>query len=374
MHHTNKDITRARASLTAAIELANRRAPNVAIDPIILARAHLALAFLEKEQNNVVESERHIDRGLALVATWDQRSDDARYWRAIFLQHRADAAMRAGDPERAATSLVEIADLQAALAADHPNISKYPRERAYVLLLLTLATAGVGDSRLWVANTGELDRGEAAIREAIAILERQEAEDAENADLKLLLASFRTTLGLVIAKRSPVAALPIYTDALASYERIPASMRASAYGRENEFIAHCAAAHALALADRRAEALARADRGLELARGNAFNVAMCESLVAMAKRALGDAGGAASDLDEVLAVLRPMMDKPDTSALIGVVETLDRLATLRPDQRCTLQQEALQSFRARPSTTTYLRLRLAELERAAADCAVVDSR
>jgi non-specific serine/threonine protein kinase/serine/threonine-protein kinase len=366
MHHTNRDVARARVSLAAAIELAKRAGPGIDVDRITVARGYLALAFIEKEANNIAESARHSDDGLAYVATWDPSTADARYWRAVFLLRRAEAAGRGGDPEAAAAALTEIVALHTKLAAELPTVGKYPRERVRSLLLLAMVTGGVGDSLIWVAHTNEPERAEAAMRDGLASVERMAAEDADNADFKMIIAAYRTSLALLVGKRSPRDAAPILDRAFAAYDLLPATMRGSSYGRENEFIAHCAYAHSLAALGKRDEATARATSGIELAQGDAFNVAICESLVAAAYRELGERELAIRHFEAVATTLRTMVDKPDTAALIGLVETLEQLAQLQPEKACGFRTEALKQWRARPATTTYLRRRLAELEKHAA--------
>jgi eukaryotic-like serine/threonine-protein kinase len=367
MHNANRDIQGTRASLTDALKRAREAPPGVEVDRVMMARAYLALAFDEKENNNIVESERYTDEGIALVERWDANTPEARYWQASFLLRRADTAMRAGDPERAVAALREIVAIHGKLADENPTISKYRREQAYALLLLGIATGGVGDSRLWVAHTGDLDAAEDAFRKALVILERSVADDPQDAGLKVLVAVFRTSLGLAVAKRSPRDALAIYAQALAAYEAIPAGMRASSYGRENEFVLHCAMAPALAAA-KQPGARERAAAGLELAAGDPFNVATCESLVARMARELGDNAAATARLESVVRALTPMAGKPDTSALIGLVDALQRLAALHPESACALQTEALARWHARSATTPYLRRRTDELIAAVDRC------
>ena len=175
-------------------------------------------------------------------------------------------------------------------------------------------------------------------------------------------------LGLVIARRSLRASIPVFEQALAAFDQLPAAMRTSAYGRENEFIVHCAIARSLAAAGRSDDARAQADQGLALAAGDLFHVATCELLVAMMWRELGDHDAAATRFESVARALRPMIDKADTSAVIGTVEALQQLAELRPAEACSFHDQALTHWRSRPATTAYLHRRQTELERAAAGC------
>ncbi|HEY5925860.1 MAG TPA: hypothetical protein VIV11_29435, partial [Kofleriaceae bacterium] len=368
MHHTNRDVANARRHLVAAIDLAKRAAPSVDVDRISVARAYLALAFIEKASNNIAESAKHTDDGLAYIATWDPKSTDARYFRAVFLLRRAEAAARGGDPDAAVGFLEELLAIHKQLGIEFPNVGKYPRERIRALLLYSMVTAGVGDSMMWVANTNQLDRAEAGLRDGLAAIERLAAADKDNADLKMLVAAFHTSLGLVLMQRSPRDAAPIFENAFAAFDKFPPTFRQSSYARENEFIAHCAYARSLAVLGKRDAALASATTGLELAKGDPFNVALCESLVAAARLALGDRDIAAAHHDAVAATLRSAADKPDTAGLIGLVETLNQLAQLRPADACALRTEALQRWRARGANTNYLRWRLEELESAARTC------
>ena len=367
MYHTMRDVTRARTALAEAIDLAKRAGPGVEVDRISMARAYLALAFIEKAANNIAESDKHTDDGLAYVATWDPQSADARYFRAVFLLRRAEAAARRGDPVVALGFLDEVLAIHERLGIEYPNVGKYPRERIRALLLLSMVTSGVGDSMMWVANTNHLDRAEAGLRDGLKAVERLAADDPENADLLMLVAAFRTSLGLVIMQRSPRDAAPMFESAFTAFEQFPLTFRRSTYARENEFIAHCAYARSLAVLGKREQALTRASHGLELAQGQSFNVALCESLVAAARLALGDRDAAASHYEAVANALRPAADKPDTAGLIGLVETLEQLARLRPAQACALRTEAVERWRIR-ANTDYLRRRLAELEAAARDC------
>jgi eukaryotic-like serine/threonine-protein kinase len=369
MHHSNRNVEGTRSSLTEAIRRAREVPLGVEIDHTMVARAYLALAFDAKQNNNVVESDRYTDEGLAFVDTWDASTADARYWRAAFLLRRADSAARAGDPWGAADALRAVVDIHAALANEHPNTSKYRREKAYALLLLGNATGGVGDSRLWVVNTGDLAASADAFGKALAIFDSLAAEDPLNADAKMAIAIVRTSLGLLDAKRSPSDAVAEFARALEAYGDVPSKLRASPYGQENEFIAHCAMAHALAAqgqAEARARAEARAEAGLKLASGDPFNVAMCESLVARMALKLGDRAEALKRFESVRAALTPMADQPDTSALIGLVDTLQQLAALRPAEACSYHREALACWRSRPASTRYLREQAEELVDAAA--------
>ena len=359
VHHMNRDIPRARETLVAAL------ANPTPVDPILRARAHLALAFDEKEANRVEASERHAEAGLALVATWDPSTSEARYWRAAFLIRRADAAARNGDPDAAVAALEEIVQLQAALAAEHANASKYRREHAYSLLLLAIATSGVGDSRIWVANTHDLARAEAAVRESAAIFERAASDDPHDADARMNVAALRTSVALVIAKRSPGDAMREFEHALAAFEAIPAALRDSTYGRENEYIAHCGAARSFAAAGRADAALEQAAIGKRLAGDAPFASAMCRYLVGLARRSLGDRAGAVRELAATAAALRPLATGTDTSALIGLVDTLSVLAELQPEKACELRAEALRVWTARNVGSKYFTRRARELERAA---------
>ncbi|HEU4404426.1 MAG TPA: serine/threonine-protein kinase [Polyangiaceae bacterium] len=368
MYHISRDVERARARLTEALGRALEAPPGVEVDRVLVARAYLALAFHAKEINNVVEADRYTDEGLAFVDRWGAETDEARYWRASFLGRRADSAARAGDPEGAVAALRAVTALYADLADKNPTIPKYRREQVYALLLLGIATGGVGDSRLWVANVGDLDGAEAAFRQGLAILERIAADDPSDADAKVSVGIFRSSLGLVAAKRSPRGALAELERALKAYEAIPRETRATPYVRENEFILHCAMARSLAAAGQ-PDARARAAVGLDLAAGGPFNVAMCESLVGRMARELGDPAAAVARFESVRRALTPMADQPDTSALIGLVDTLQQLAALRPAEACAYHAEALARWNARPATTPYLRRRAGELAAAVERCA-----
>jgi eukaryotic-like serine/threonine-protein kinase len=367
MHYVNRDIPGARASLTDALQRAREAPPGVEVDRVMMARAYLALAFDAKEENNVVDSRRYADEGLAFVGQWEADAADARYWRAAFSLRRADADVRVGDPGRAVAALREVVATYAAQAEEHPNEAKYRREQAFALMDLGIAASGVGDSRLWAANIGELDAAESAFRKAIELFERAAADDPQDANVKMAVAILRTSLGLAVAKRSPRDALPTFAQALAAFEALPDTMRTSSYGRENEFVLHCAMAHSLAAAGR-PDARAQAKLGLELAADKPFNVATCESLVARMARELGDTAATTARLESVVRTLTPMAGEPDTSALIGLVDALEQLATLRPADACSLQTEALARWRARPATTPYLKRREGELKAAVDRC------
>ncbi|HEU4404431.1 MAG TPA: serine/threonine-protein kinase [Polyangiaceae bacterium] len=367
MHYISRDVERTRASLTEALGRARAAPPGVEVDRVLVARAYLALAFDAKEANNVVESERYTDEGLAFVDQWDARTAEARYWRASFLLRRADSAARAGDPQGAVAALKAAIALHAALADEHPDDPKYRREQGYALMLLGIATGGVGDSHLWVANTGELDASVAAFREGLAIFERRAVEDLSNADAKMAIAVFHSSLGLVVSKRSPRDSIVELDRALKAFEALPPEMRASTYGRENEFVVHCAMAYALA-AEGRPEARARAASGLALAAGDPINLAICESFVARMARELGDSATAVTHFESVRRTLTPMADKPDISSLNGLVDTLQQLATLRPAEACAYHAEALARWKTRPANTPYLRQRAGELAAAVDRC------
>ncbi|HEU4535743.1 MAG TPA: serine/threonine-protein kinase, partial [Polyangiaceae bacterium] len=329
MHYASRDIAAARASLTEALRRAREAPPGVDLDRVMRARAHLALAFDAKEENNAVDARRYADEGLAFVAGWPAHTDDARYWRAAFLLRRADAGVRVGDPGPAVAVLREVAAAYSALAEGHPNEPKYRREHAFALMDLGVATSGVGDSRLWAAHVGELDAAESAFGQALAIFERDAAADPDNVGVKMAVAILRTSLGLVAARRSPRDALPVFARALEAFDAIPAATRTSSYGRSNEFVLHCAMAHSLAAAGR-PDARAQAALGLELAADAPFTLATCESLVARMERELGHPDAAAARLESVIRALGPLAAQPDTSALIGLVDALEQLAALRP--------------------------------------------
>ncbi len=366
-HHANRDAERTRTSSLDAMRQAREAPPGVEVDRVMVARGYLTLAFSAKEYNDIDASERYTEDGLSFVDRWGAETDDARYWRAAFLLRRADIAARAGDPERAVDALRVVVATYAALADKYPTSAKYRRERGYALLLLGITTSGVGDSRLWGANTGDLDAAEGAFRQALAIFERLAIDDPFDSDVKVLIAALRTSLGLTLAKRAPRDALPVYEQALADYGAVPPETRASAYGRENEFILHCAMARALAAAGR-PNAPARAALGLDLASGDPFNVAMCESLVARMSYESGDSATAIRRFESVVRTLTPMASKPDTSALIGLVDALQQLALLRPADACSLHAEALARWQSRPAATPYLRRRASELAAAVDRC------
>jgi tetratricopeptide (TPR) repeat protein len=190
-------------------------------------------------------------------------------------------------------------------------------------------------------------------------------EDPYDSDVKVLVAVFRTSLGLTLAKRARRDALPVYEKALADYAALPSELRQSTYGRQNEFMLHCAMAPALAVAGR-SDAPARAQQGLALAvsggPNDAFNRAMCESLVAQMSYKLGDSAKAIEHFESVVRTLTPMADKPDTSALVGLVDALQQLAVLRPADACSRHKQALEHWKSRPATTPYLRRRADELD------------
>jgi hypothetical protein len=54
--------------------------------------------------------------------------------------------------------------------------------------------------------------------------------------------------------------------------------------------------------------------------------------------------------------------------LIGLVDTLERLAALRPADACTLRREALERWQGHPGNTAYLRDRASELAKSVAMC------
>ena len=357
MYQSNRKVDQARDTLAKAIA----RTPGVKIDPIVVARAHLALAFLEKEAGNLVESERHTDDGLAYVATWDPDAADTKYWRAIFLGRRGEAAGRAGDAERAVAALAETSTIYDDLVKAYPTVGKYTREQAVAKFRLSIAMSGVGDSRLWVANTGDLANAEKNIREALAIIEKQSADDPNNADYKMVVAAVRTSLGLIIAKREPRDAAKAFEDALAAYEVLPHDMRISQYGKENEFIAHCAYANVLAALGRAGDAHAQEAIGIPMSRGEALNEAMCEALVGRMAATLGDTQAAIGYFHAAQSKLDNLTSRPDTSAMIGYVDVLEQLARISPDA-CALRKDALARWQAHPRETKYWRERQRQLE------------
>jgi hypothetical protein len=89
-------------------------------------------------------------------------------------------------------------------------------------------------------------------------------------------------------------------------------------------------------------------------------------------RELGEPGQAATLLEHVADTLRPLADKPDTSALVGLVEALDQLSQLHPADTCRFHREAADRWRVRDATTTYLRRR-GEMLAAAAGAACAEN-
>jgi hypothetical protein len=361
MHHASRDIAAAHKSLTGALDDARQAPAGVEVDGVMQARAYGALAFNAKEANDIVESARWATAGLELIGHWDARTPEASYFRAYFMLRQADTVARAGDPDLAADALRERVEIHASLAAEHPDEWKYQREQAFALLQLGVVLGGVGDARLWVADTGALAAAEDALRRAVEIFERHVADDPRDERAKMEFAILQTSLGLTVAKRSIREALPRFTEALTTWDLVPSNTRKASYVRENEFILHCAMAHALAAAGKRDDARRRAKHGRQLAGGNEFNVAMCRALVARMHRALGEPDQAVANLEAVADTLRLRADEPDISALVGLVETLEQLAQLRPAEACRFYREAAGHWHARRATTDYLRRRGEEL-------------
>jgi len=326
---------------------------------------------------------RHAQACLDVVTRWERAdpSPEARYWVGIAHEIKGAQLLDSGDPDGAARELGESVAVLGALSAATPDNAPYRRELWMVEYRIALSHAGTGEGRIWELGTGDLDAADAAARAALSLAEQAAERDPADARTGFELVGILDLLATIVAQRDPAGALPTYQRARAIFAGLPADMRESPDARGYEWMAQCEMAVPLAVLGRRADALAASASGLAMADQLAtapdadlvarLGPSMCHFLGARARRALGDDGAAADLLDRTAGGLRPIIATHPATPIpyVGLTETLEMLAALRPAQRCGLLDEAAAAWRTWPGQPTPATQRMAAaLDAALAGC------
>jgi tRNA A-37 threonylcarbamoyl transferase component Bud32 len=383
LQRADGDEAAARVTLGRAIANAAMipRGPDFEYRPLV--QVYSNLSELDRQAGDVAAILQHAQASMELAAEWARvdPSAEPRYFVAVARNELGMAHYMTADPAAAVEDHRAAVATMHALAAAHPENAAYHREVFTSLLDLAIALAGSGDVELWYPNVGDQAAAEIALRQALALADAEAAKDPDDVRRLEDLAYPLSSLGALVATHDRPAGIAMLERARALYASLPPATRQSSFSLQNEWFVHCALAEPLALAGRRADAIATAREGSAIveklaASPNATNsqrlyVAMCGYQVARAQRALGNHRAGAETLERGVTVLAEMIrTRPSfVRAYIGLAESLELLAQLRPHERCQHIGRALASWRAWPGTpTSYTRRRESELERSLAGC------
>lgn len=362
------------------LELLAALPEDASYDHVTAARVHAQLFYHELMDGDAAGAKAHADARVEATARWARGAgtSEARYWHALAGCMRGMALLHVGDPEEAVRTLSHAAAAFEALLVDEPESGRIRRQLRYAHTLAGAALAGVGDGSLWWPSVGDPTRAEAEFRAALTHAERLTVRDPGDARAARELAMTLDGLAAVVTERDPAAALALFERSRAALEEVPGAPRFQPLDR---YFGDCAMALPLAKLARGDEALAAAARGAAPADAEVkspaatlfgrMNPWMCRSFAARARQAAGDPAGAADLLERAAAGLRSVLAPRPSTLLpyVGLVDTLERLAALRPGDRCPRLAEALEVWSAWPGTPTdYTRRRAAELAAAGADC------
>ena len=369
------DMQGARDELDRAIELM-RTLPVGDLDPTLVMRGFDAAAELDLNRGDLVAGERDAHVMVDAARAWRARDAalDARYWVGCAYEILGRAEGHAGDPDAAVRDTGAGLDVLVALAHDAPHDARYGREVNATRWQLAGYSGGVGDSWLWTASTGDLDRAEGQLRDAIAGQAELVGRDREDVRARDDQGIFTVTLAGTIAMRDQRRALTVFRDALALFDGFSPSAHAEHYTQQIEWFAHCGAAVALGALGHRDEALAQiaVARGI-LASGTALDdeTLQCRWLEARTRHTLGDDVAAAPLLTAVADTLeqRVAHGAVDVDDYIGLAATLDTLAEVRPADACADHQRAVAAWHRWPGRrTTFVTRAIARADAAAASC------
>jgi hypothetical protein len=217
------------------------------------------------------------------------------------------------------------------------------------------------------------------LREALTVAERLAERDAKDNRAAAELVFTLDQLAVTIAERDAAASLPLFQRARGIVASLPEAARESAYTRQFEWFGQCAMAVPLAKLGRREDALTAIARGLPIAQREAeadtlepqLSPALCRLYAARAHQALGDTAASVRLLEEGAAGLRRTMASLPAviPPYVGLVETLELLASIRPERRCELLDQAAAAWRSWPGAPTpYTARRQASLDASLAAC------
>lgn len=378
-----EDRALARASLLEATRIAEAMPRDAGFDYPTVVLGYSLLVSVEVDEAELAEAGRLAQACLAVATQWSDadHSQDARYWVGISHEARAMVLGLAGEPDAAEQENAEAAAIFTDLVAESSQNSAFRRELWFTLFRSAAHLSGAGDARLWSPSLGDAAGAEARLREALVQTERVAERDPKDRRAALELAATLDRLAATIAERDPAASLPIFERARDLFATLPAEFRESYYSSQFEWFGDSAMAISLATLGRREEALAALARGLsagahegDVDRGS-FEQRMIpwrrRYLAARVHQTLGDTATSAELLEETAAGLQQLMTAFPAviQPYIGLVETLELLASIGPERRCErLDQAALvwQSWAGAP--TSFTRRRLAELDAAREAC------
>lgn len=346
----------ARETLRSAVDYFASLNENAQPSLELQLRANQRLAHVVTDPD---EFRKYSEASLALAKRWaDTGSHEGRYWYGTVLLIRGNAFAIAGEPERAVEHDRHAADVLTRLAADHPDDVRYAREVGIGYAMVAWHSAGVGNASIWQPSIDDQQAAERASQMSVDVFDRLVKHDAEDARMKI---DHGTVIGAqagVIARRDPLAAIPVFERSLAVFASLSPTQRDSPYSLQNEWFSHCAMAEPLARAGRRADAVRAIERGLEITNivekdvRDAPIVSMCHYLTARAYEALGQRARAIALLEHAAKDLAAHANEGGLERRIGFTDVMRRLATLRPAQACDLLGRARALWKQWPGAVT----------------------
>jgi hypothetical protein len=382
LYWADRQADTSRASILAAIRIVESLPDPAVVDQRLVLQGYLGLFSIATAQGDVSALAEAAAKYLEAATRWAEAGSslEGQYWLGVGYEMRAMARALGADADGAFADATSAAGLFESLEAADPADARYRREAAMALEYVALFSAGRGDASLWMSNVGDWTTAASALRAAAQRLERMTASDSNDTRAALQLATVLTSLAMITARHNATEAIPLFDQARHIYDGLAPEVRRSGYARELEWFTHCSMAEPLARTGRRAAAIAAANAGLAMVEppaGKSLDTpqqlyfAGCRYLVAAMFRTMGRSDAQERLLDSVATDLRRMIrTNPGTiPPLIGLVETLQQLAELQPDQRCLLLEQAVMAWMAWPGPRTpFIQRRESGLQARAATC------
>jgi tetratricopeptide (TPR) repeat protein len=370
----------ARESLLEATRLVESIPKDADFDHEAMVRGYLALFQLEDVMGDPAAmaelAQSCLETATEMAAL--RRSPEARYWMGIAHEMAGHAQARSADPEAAVREFERATAVFEELMALHPENASYRRELSMAYGRLAGHLSGTGEASVWEPSLRDPRRAEEMFRKAIRLREWQLERDPEDQRGALETANRIAQLAVTIAAGDPQESSRLFQRAAEIHRGLPVHYRRSGYSRQLEWFTHCSMAEPLARLGRRAEAAAAFREGLAIAEHlareagfeNRLAPLVCRYQAARSQFALGEEG-VAERLEEVAAGLRQLIAAHPSNVIpyIGLVETLQLQAEVRPRSRCDFLQQAEAAWLSWPGASTSLvRLRRAEIQAALAGC------
>ena len=379
-YHEEQQQEAARVSLLEATRLVQSIPRTADFDHELVLIGYLALFEVEDQAGAPAAMAEYARRFLETATDMARShpSPPARYWIGIAHEMAGRAQALAADPEGAVRENDRARAVFEALLAEHPEKAAYRRELALAYARVAGYLSGTGTASVWEPSLRDARSGEEMVRRALRLRESQVERDPKDQRAALEMANRLAQVAATIAAGAPQESILLFQRSAHIYGKLPAPVRQSGYSRQFEWFTHCSMAEPLAKLGRRGDAAAAIREGLAIAEPDAregnferrLDLLTCRYQAARARRVLGEVA-AVEQLEEVATGLKRLIALHPSHIVpyIGLVDTLQLLAEMRPSERCGLHEQAQAAWRSWPGTPTSLtRLRQAEIETALARC------